>query len=61
MKSGKDIISTVIGVVIALSLTPVITTIIDDLNETGTLGTLLNLVPVIWIAGVIALAIAWVK
>lgn len=58
--SPRSLIEAVIGVVIGVSLYPVIDTVITDANVSGTNGTLLDLVPLIYIIVVIAGAAAYV-
>lgn len=59
----KRIISIVVGVVVAIALLPVITTGIDDLTKTGgalegsSVAPLLDLVPLLYVAGVVITSI----
>lgn len=54
-----DIIGALISIVIGVSLYPVVDDVIADVNATGTVGTLLDLVPLLYVIGVIVGAIAW--
>lgn len=45
MVDAKKLTETVIGIVIAVAVFPIAQTAINDANFTGTVGTLMNLVP----------------
>lgn len=57
--SPSDLIGTLIAVVIGVSLYPVIVDVIGDVNASGVEATLLNLIPTLYVIGVIVGAIAW--
>lgn len=54
-----DIIGSLIAIVVGVSLYPVVADVIADVNATGVQATLLNLVPTLYVIGVIVGAIAW--
>jgi hypothetical protein len=58
---GK-IIMTVITVVIALALTPIVTSSVNDAaNDTsGAAATVINLVPLFYVVGILLTALVWV-
>jgi len=47
-----------IAILIGVVLYPVVTSFIDSANATGTNATLLNLVPLMWILGIVGVAVA---
>jgi len=54
-----DIIGALIAIVIGVSLYPVVQEVIADVNASGTVAILLDLVPLLYVIGVIVGAIAW--
>ncbi len=56
------IIMVVVGVVIALALTPIVTTSVSDAGNhtTGAAHTMVDLIPLMYIVGVLLLAIVWI-
>lgn len=51
------IIMSVIAIVIALALTPTVQEGVTDANLTGTAGSLGDLIPIIYVAGILVVAV----
>ena len=61
MQKIGNMIGTVITMVVALALVPTITTSVDDINASGTVETLADLIPLVYTAGVLMLGVAWIS
>ncbi len=55
--SFTQIIMSVIAIVLSIALIPVITSFITTANQTGTLGTVLDLVPLVFVFGVVIITV----